>query len=727
MPKKRDFTEFENKAVQTELDFDKACDDLNAGADASEEDYPQIDLDETSEFTFEDLPDDVLNDEEFNECYLKWAEDEKRRDSEVREAQANEGVIRAQETLKSLPRAKAELEAELARLSEEEQPSVKIEEPEPEDNQEDETAEENTENKPAISTTTILDAISEMTGEDGAEKATKNAEEENPAGAAAPMNEQTIEEEPAADKITPEPDYSQQPEMIDEEGLDFINEKHDAFGATVGGFSEEKPDTQQKNTATKGGKSAPEEKKQPAAKEQNEIRHFGTGMDQRKLYLIGMILIALWAGWMWYSSKHKAPVTKAPEEKVAASMPKEYNKAVEEQNKERAATAQQRREKANNSPKTNDFKDIPETSEGMPGNERQQPAGDQPRAQELSPDAAKTDITQDPIYQQQQALKQQYLELLRQSYTSKPSVDGGNWTNRDKTSNDAVIGNTLTVGRNSDRVSELNDMARAATEAASQAQKNIASGSAYGNRGTVSSALNSISAALGTGGASQSGKEAFFSSNSSGKGYLGNTRTEKIAPYTLPAGTMIPAALISGINTDLPGNITASVTENVYDWQSANVCLIPQGSRLFGTYSSNVSFGQKRVQVTWQRLIYPDGSTISLEGMSGTDRRGYSGLKDKTHNHYGKMFVATVMTTAFTILPALVENRNGNGGNVYYGNSARDTAASQAASAIGQMGNKFFDKSLNTNPTIQIRPGQRFNVQVNADIPFYRAWRIAGR
>lgn len=232
----------------------------------------------------------------------------------------------------------------------------------------------------------------------------------------------------------------------------------------------------------------------------------------------------------------------------------------------------------------------------------------------------------------------------------------------------------------------------------------------------------------------QSAKEQFFASSGSSKGYLKSTREAPISPYTIPSGSMIPCSLISGINSDLPGNITAVVSENVYDWAKPHVCLIPQGSRVFGEYDSNIAFAQKRIQIKWTRLTYPDGSVINLDGMPGVDRRGYTGLKDKFYGHYGRMITAALLTTAIGLIPEWIEDKNTNSGTVISSGGQtivipsnnndefRNTAASQVAEAVGRVGNKFFDKALNVDPTILIRPGMRFNIQVNADIPFYRAW-----
>lgn len=220
-------------------------------------------------------------------------------------------------------------------------------------------------------------------------------------------------------------------------------------------------------------------------------------------------------------------------------------------------------------------------------------------------------------------------------------------------------------------------------------------------------------------------------------GYLNTTRRKAISPYVLPSGTIIQASLVSGINSDLPGNVTAMVTTNVYDWADPRVCLIPQGTRLFGIYDSNINFAQKRIQVKWSRLIYPDGSAIDLGGMAGTDKQGYGGLQDKFYGHYGRMITAAVLTTAFGIVPELIASNNSSSGTyisvggqtVYIPETDDDIrdAGESVADALGEIGGKYFDKALNVKPTVLVRPGTRFNVVVDKDIPFFEAWGEGGR
>lgn len=231
----------------------------------------------------------------------------------------------------------------------------------------------------------------------------------------------------------------------------------------------------------------------------------------------------------------------------------------------------------------------------------------------------------------------------------------------------------------------------------------------------------------------QSGGEQrdFFEKQMSAPGSLAHTRQPQRALYKIPAGTVIPCVIVTGINSDLPGNVTAQISENVYDWVKPYVCLIPQGSRVFGEYSSNVDFGQKRIQVRWTSITYPDGSSLNIEGMPGVDKAGYSGLHDKYYPHYGRMLTAAILTSALTLLPDLIldETTSSSSGttiivNTGDGNSTTKTEiAREAAKAASDMGKKFFDKTLNVQPTVQIRPGTRINIQANADVLFNQAWK----
>lgn len=131
--------------------------------------------------------------------------------------------------------------------------------------------------------------------------------------------------------------------------------------------------------------------------------------------------------------------------------------------------------------------------------------------------------------------------------------------------------------------------------------------------------------------------------------YLEHQIQEPISPYQVMAGTVLPAVLVTGINSDLPGQIIAQIRENIYDTVSGKYLLIPQGTRLIGTYDNQISWGQNRVMQVWTRMIFPNGSSILLGGMQGADLAGYSGARDKVNNHYGRVAGAVLMSTFLSV------------------------------------------------------------------------------
>jgi type IV secretion system protein VirB10 len=148
----------------------------------------------------------------------------------------------------------------------------------------------------------------------------------------------------------------------------------------------------------------------------------------------------------------------------------------------------------------------------------------------------------------------------------------------------------------------------------------------------------------------QTRKLDFLLKDSAGRtpqGYSENTRMPQLARFELKAGTVIPGLLITGVNSDLPGTVIGQVSENVYDTASGNFLLIPQGARLLGVYDSNITYGQKRLGIVWNRLIFPDGSSLNIAGSPGADLAGYSGVKGQVDNHYGQLLSAALFTSVF--------------------------------------------------------------------------------
>jgi type IV secretion system protein TrbI len=178
--------------------------------------------------------------------------------------------------------------------------------------------------------------------------------------------------------------------------------------------------------------------------------------------------------------------------------------------------------------------------------------------------------------------------------------------------------------------------------------------------------------------------------------------------YVVQAGTVIPAALITGIRSDLPGQVTAQVTEHVYDTPTGNYLLVPQGSKLVGVYDSQISFGQDRVLLVWTRLIMPNGRSIVLERQPGADTQGFAGLEDEVDHHWGRLFTAAALSTLLGVGSELGATNN---------DSAILTALRRGTTdSLNQTGQQVVRRNLNIQPTITIRPGFPVRVIVNRDL-----------
>jgi len=183
--------------------------------------------------------------------------------------------------------------------------------------------------------------------------------------------------------------------------------------------------------------------------------------------------------------------------------------------------------------------------------------------------------------------------------------------------------------------------------------------------------------------------------------------TPPASPYVLQAGSVIPAALVSGIRSELPGLITAQVTQNVYDSPSGRYLLLPQGSRLIGEYDNGVGFGQRRILLVWNRIILPDGRSIVLERLPGTDNAGYAGLEDGVDHHWGGVLRAAVLSTLLNIGAEL-----GNDDDDPIASAIRDGAQD----TIGDAGREIVRRQIDTPPTLTIRPGFPVRVIVTRDL-----------
>jgi type IV secretory pathway VirB10-like protein len=211
-------------------------------------------------------------------------------------------------------------------------------------------------------------------------------------------------------------------------------------------------------------------------------------------------------------------------------------------------------------------------------------------------------------------------------------------------------------------------------------------------------------------------KRAFFQRGGSQlvPGRLGSEVQAPYSRYELQMGAVIPGVLISGISSEAPGQIIGQVSENVYDSATGSHLLIPQGSRLVGTYSATVANGQARVQVAWVRLNFPNGHKLDLGGMSGSDQAGVSGFRDRVNRHFAQRLASALMTSALTIAYEMAAPRNGG----FYENAIHRGAGE----SIVRMGIEGAQQSAQIPPTLEIRPGYRFNIAVNKDIVFPAAY-----
>jgi type IV secretion system protein VirB10 len=190
--------------------------------------------------------------------------------------------------------------------------------------------------------------------------------------------------------------------------------------------------------------------------------------------------------------------------------------------------------------------------------------------------------------------------------------------------------------------------------------------------------------------------------------------------FEIRSGSVIPAVLITGINSDIPGSITAQVSMNVYDTATGHHILIPQGSKLMGTYDNAVIFGQSRVLVAWQRIVFPDGKALDIGAMPGSDGVGYAGFGDKVNNHYIRTFASALMMSFITAGVSMSQDDRTSVDGRKTASSAMSEALGQQ---LGQVSSQVIQKHMNVSPTLEIRPGFIFNVVATKDITLLKPYQ----
>lgn len=262
------------------------------------------------------------------------------------------------------------------------------------------------------------------------------------------------------------------------------------------------------------------------------------------------------------------------------------------------------------------------------------------------------------------------------------------------------------------RGDEARERARQEREAATSSRLFLGGGSATGPaadalRGALDLPAMGIPAAEAGPRTPAAARRAFMDGGPAGPFESAERLRDASSPYVLQAGSLIPAALITGIRSDLPGQVTAQVTQNVYDSPTGRILLIPQGARLIGEYDSEVAAGQERVLLAWDRLILPGGRSIRLDRQPGADAGGMAGLSDRTDQHWGSMLRAALISTLLGVGAEL-----GSDGDDALVRALRDGSQD----TINQSGRRLVERQMTVPPTLTIRPGFVLRVLVTRDL-----------
>jgi type IV secretory pathway VirB10-like protein len=254
------------------------------------------------------------------------------------------------------------------------------------------------------------------------------------------------------------------------------------------------------------------------------------------------------------------------------------------------------------------------------------------------------------------------------------------------------------------------------------------SGAAQAARSTVPSPLAAHALAGNTSqpqeAANQDERDAFAAAAGALHDRLFAARQNDPSPYELHAGSVIPAVLLTGINADLPGTIVAQVRTDVFDSVAGRYLLIPRGTRLIGTYDNRIVQGQRRVLVAWTRLLYPDGSSLDLSGMPGTDEAGYAGFGANVDEHLNKVFTSALLLSIIGAGAQLSQPQQSS--SLYAAPSVGQTIAGAVGQQIGNTSIQLTQRQLEIPPTLQVPPGYLFNVLVNRDIVLAAFYGEAG-
>ncbi|GKG93828.1 hypothetical protein CE91St38_18360 [Desulfovibrionaceae bacterium] len=221
-------------------------------------------------------------------------------------------------------------------------------------------------------------------------------------------------------------------------------------------------------------------------------------------------------------------------------------------------------------------------------------------------------------------------------------------------------------------------------------------------------------------------KEAFFDRARKDTSWQLQEQRTAGMPLELKTGAVIPGAMLTGVNSDLPGNTIAQVSQDVFDSATGRNLLIPQGTKIYGVYDSRIVYGQERVLIAWNRLIFPDGSSISLGAMPGADMGGMAGLNDDVNHHYMRIFGSALMMSLVSGGMAYALDGVNDSTKTDNGTRMTDEMTASLAQQLGQTTTTLLQRNLSIKSTLEIWPGYQFNIVVTKDVIFkepYTRWR----
>lgn len=273
-------------------------------------------------------------------------------------------------------------------------------------------------------------------------------------------------------------------------------------------------------------------------------------------------------------------------------------------------------------------------------------------------------------------------------------------------------------------------------DSSSNSQQTTSNDITQGNSGTqarsntgVNPSMNSSNSSISDEDQNKQNEKIAFLKNATGGDEADMVNPGAVLPQpsecSLFAGDFIPSIMISGLNSDMPGQITAQVAENIYDTKTGKCLVMPKGSRLIGVYDSKIAYMQKRILVAWKRVTFPDGKRYMLRGMPGTDQAGYAGFynPEGVDNHYWQIYSSSAIIGVIT--GGIQLSQNNTNANVQSGGigvttnndpSVGQSMAGSLGQQMGQAGLNIMNKNVNVQPTLTIPPGYEFNIQITADL-----------